>query len=184
MRDKPTRALFEGVVAASGLTPTNNTASPRLIVPLELEIGAGRLRFFRTTITTFGTRSTSHSKRCASKRCTLPTLKPSYASATATHERRYSPVRGMRRPERLSVARTPDNGSPRRCEILLAAFGRDACIVSRRRQIMLWTVALVLLLLWGLGLVSSYTLGGFIHILLVLALVMVVISVINGRRVL
>jgi hypothetical protein len=49
---------------------------------------------------------------------------------------------------------------------------------------MLWTIAIVLLLLWGLGLVTSYTAGGLIHILLVVALIAVVVSVINGRRVL
>jgi hypothetical protein len=49
---------------------------------------------------------------------------------------------------------------------------------------MLWTIAVVLLLLWVLGLVSSYTMGGFIHILLVLAIVVVLIRVISGRRVL
>jgi hypothetical protein len=47
---------------------------------------------------------------------------------------------------------------------------------------MLETIAVVLLLLWLLGMVSSYTLGGFVHILLVLALVVVVIRVIQGRR--
>jgi hypothetical protein len=47
---------------------------------------------------------------------------------------------------------------------------------------MLWTIAVVLIVLWALGLVSSYTMGGFIHILLVIALVVVVISVIQGRR--
>ncbi len=47
---------------------------------------------------------------------------------------------------------------------------------------MLWTVAVVLAVLWLLGLVSSYTLGGFIHILLVLAIVVVLINVIQGRR--
>jgi hypothetical protein len=47
---------------------------------------------------------------------------------------------------------------------------------------MLWTIAVVLLLLWALGLVSSYTLGGFIHILLVVAVVMVLVSLIQGRR--
>jgi hypothetical protein len=46
----------------------------------------------------------------------------------------------------------------------------------------LWTIAVILIVLWALGLVSSYTMGGFIHILLVLALVVVVISVIQGRR--
>ena len=49
---------------------------------------------------------------------------------------------------------------------------------------MLWTVAVVLFILWGLGLVTSYTLGGFIHILLLLAVVSVVIRLIQGRRVL
>lgn len=48
--------------------------------------------------------------------------------------------------------------------------------------IMLWTIAVVLLVLWALGLVSSYTMGGFIHILLVLAIVVVLINVIGGRR--
>ncbi len=47
---------------------------------------------------------------------------------------------------------------------------------------MLWTIAIVLLLLWALGLVSSYTRGGFIHILLVVAVVMVLISLISGSR--
>ena len=47
---------------------------------------------------------------------------------------------------------------------------------------MLWTLAVVLLLLWALGLVSSYTLGGFIHVLLVVAVVMVLVNLISGRR--
>lgn len=47
---------------------------------------------------------------------------------------------------------------------------------------MLWTLAVILLVLWLLGLVSSYTLGGFIHILLVVAIVMVLVSLISGRR--
>jgi hypothetical protein len=47
---------------------------------------------------------------------------------------------------------------------------------------LLWTVAIILLILWLLGLVTSYTLGGFIHILLVLAIVVVLIRVIQGRR--
>ena len=47
---------------------------------------------------------------------------------------------------------------------------------------MLWTIFAVLLLLWLLGLVTSYTMGGFIHILLVLAVVTVLIQVIQGRR--
>lgn len=49
---------------------------------------------------------------------------------------------------------------------------------------MLWTIAVVLMLLWLLGLVTSYTLNGFIHVLLVIALVTVLLRVIQGRRVL
>jgi hypothetical protein len=48
---------------------------------------------------------------------------------------------------------------------------------------MLWTIFVVLLILWLLGVVSSYTLGGFIHILLVIALVILLIRLISGRRV-
>jgi hypothetical protein len=48
---------------------------------------------------------------------------------------------------------------------------------------MLETVAVVLIVLWALGLVSSYTLGGFIHVLLVLAVVVIAIRLIQGRRV-
>jgi len=48
---------------------------------------------------------------------------------------------------------------------------------------MLWTIAVVLLVLWALGLVSSYTLGGFIHVLLVLAIIVFLIQIIQGRRV-
>ena len=48
---------------------------------------------------------------------------------------------------------------------------------------MLWTIFVILLVLWLLGLVTSYTLGGFIHILLVLAVVVLVINLIQGRRI-
>jgi hypothetical protein len=47
---------------------------------------------------------------------------------------------------------------------------------------MLWTIFVILLVLWLLGLVTSYTLGGFIHILLVLAVVVLVINLVQGRR--
>jgi len=47
---------------------------------------------------------------------------------------------------------------------------------------MLWTIFVILLVLWLLGLVSSYTLGGYIHFLLVLALVVLVIQLLSGRR--
>jgi hypothetical protein len=47
---------------------------------------------------------------------------------------------------------------------------------------MLWTIFVILLVLWLLGMVSSYTLGGFIHILLVIAIAVVLIRIIQGRR--
>jgi Family of unknown function (DUF5670) len=48
---------------------------------------------------------------------------------------------------------------------------------------MLWTIFVILMVLWLLGLVSSYTFGGFIHLLLILAVAVVLINVISGRRV-
>jgi hypothetical protein len=47
---------------------------------------------------------------------------------------------------------------------------------------MLWTIAVILIVLWLLGLVSSYTLGGFIHILLVIAIIVIIINLVQGRR--
>ena len=47
---------------------------------------------------------------------------------------------------------------------------------------MLWTIAVILMVLWLLGLVSSYTMGGFIHILLVIAIITVLVRIIQGRR--
>ena len=49
---------------------------------------------------------------------------------------------------------------------------------------MLWTIAIILIVLWAIGLVSAYTLGGYIHILLFLAVVVIIIRVIQGRRIL
>ena len=54
--------------------------------------------------------------------------------------------------------------------------------ITWKAAAMLYTVAIVLLILWVLGLVSSYTLGGFIHILLVVALVVILVNFISGRR--
>jgi hypothetical protein len=59
------------------------------------------------------------------------------------------------------------------CEQLTAAQNRD---------VMLETIAIILLVLWLLGLVSSYTMGGFIHILLVIAIVVILVRLIQGRR--
>jgi len=48
---------------------------------------------------------------------------------------------------------------------------------------MLWTIFLILLIMWALGLVTSYTMGGFVHTLLVIALVVLVVNLVQGRRV-
>ena len=47
---------------------------------------------------------------------------------------------------------------------------------------MIYTIAIVLVILWALGLVTSYTMGGFIHVLLVLALVVILVNFLNGRK--
>jgi Family of unknown function (DUF5670) len=64
------------------------------------------------------------------------------------------------------------------------ALPRPQAARRRRRNEtpMLWTIFVILLVLWLLGLVTSYTLGGFIHILLVIAVVVIVIRLIQGRR--
>ena len=48
---------------------------------------------------------------------------------------------------------------------------------------MLWTIFLILLIMWALGLVTSYTMGGFVHMLLVIALIVLVINLFQGRRI-
>ena len=48
---------------------------------------------------------------------------------------------------------------------------------------MLWTIAVIMMILWLLGLLSSYTMGGFIHLLLVIAIVVILVRIIQGRRV-
>ena len=66
---------------------------------------------------------------------------------------------------------------------------QKATLVSRRNSrqttnkdvIMLYTIALILLILWVLGLVTSYTVGGFLHILLVVAVIMILVKLISGR---
>jgi len=60
---------------------------------------------------------------------------------------------------------------------------RGRMVVAGGQELMLITIAVILLVLWLLGLVSSYTLSGFIHILLVIALVLFIASFVSGRRV-
>jgi Family of unknown function (DUF5670) len=63
-----------------------------------------------------------------------------------------------------------------------SAGARLAVRELEREAIMLWGLAILFVVLWGLGLMTSYTLGGFVHILLVLAVIVVVVRVIQGRR--
>jgi hypothetical protein len=64
--------------------------------------------------------------------------------------------------------------------------GRDLriciCVGQKGGAAMLWTIFVILLILWLVGIVSSYTLGGFIHLLLVIALVVLLLNLISGRR--
>jgi hypothetical protein len=70
------------------------------------------------------------------------------------------------------------------------AAGRPFCqsastmgqAITKEVDIMLYTIAVILLILWLLGLVTSYTLGGFVHVLLVIALIMIVFNLVSGRR--
>jgi hypothetical protein len=69
-------------------------------------------------------------------------------------------------------------------EMAIGSQGRDrhrTNNIAYQRKIMLYTIAVVLLVMWLLGLVTSYTIGGFIHILLVVAVVMVLLRLIRGR---
>jgi uncharacterized protein DUF5670 len=64
----------------------------------------------------------------------------------------------------------------------LAQLGHERTSRPSEEENMLWTIFVVLLLMWLLGMVTSYTLGGFIHILLIIALASVLIRIIQGRR--
>jgi hypothetical protein len=55
-------------------------------------------------------------------------------------------------------------------------------ILQKKENCMLYTLAVILIVLWLLGLISSYTMGGFIHVLLVIAIVIVLLRVISGRK--
>ena len=58
----------------------------------------------------------------------------------------------------------------------------DESPVNERKNHMLYTIAIVLIVLWLLGLVTGYAIGGFIHILLVIAVIMILVNIIQGRR--
>jgi hypothetical protein len=58
----------------------------------------------------------------------------------------------------------------------------DAIASAERSRVMLWTIAVILIILWLLGFISGYTIGGFIHVLLVIAIIVVLVRIIQGRR--
>jgi len=60
--------------------------------------------------------------------------------------------------------------------------GQPISKLNRKKTNMLYTIAIVLIVLWLLGLVSSYTIGGFIHLLLVVAVILVLVNLISGRK--
>jgi Flp pilus assembly protein TadB len=64
----------------------------------------------------------------------------------------------------------------------VARYSRGLSTNQGRNTKMLWTIFVILLVLWLVGLVSSYTMGGFIHLLLVLAVIVLVINLLTGRR--
>ena len=81
---------------------------------------------------------------------------------------------------RVANGQVTENGRFKSGAFRLAKLGQVQ--ILRKIVDLLWTIAVILVILWLLGMVSSYTLGGFVHILLVLAIVVVLIRVIQGRR--
>ena len=68
-------------------------------------------------------------------------------------------------------------------QLRLTLHGRNsAAPITEERKKMLWTITVILFILWLVGLVSSYTLGGWIHILLVLAVIVLIFNLLSGRR--
>jgi Family of unknown function (DUF5670) len=63
-----------------------------------------------------------------------------------------------------------------------AAFGRCDCRANDQESAMLWTITIILFVLWLLGMVSGYTLGSWIHVLLVLAIIVLIFNLLSGRR--
>jgi hypothetical protein len=83
---------------------------------------------------------------------------------------------------RMQFASTPRTFRQSHHAIGEAVASTKIKLKTRKEIAMLYTIAVVLVILWLLGLVSSYTIGGFIHILLVIAIVIVLLRVISGRK--
>jgi low affinity Fe/Cu permease len=69
------------------------------------------------------------------------------------------------------------------CRLVRGAQAGNGPKANGKENDMLWTIALILIILWALGLVTGYTMGYFIHILLVIAIIVVLLRVIQGRKV-
>lgn len=84
-----------------------------------------------------------------------------------------------------SIRLRPNDGrlryAARHCQLSLVVVEKNAGLARKERS-MLWTIFVILLILWFLGLVSSYTLGGYIHLLLLVALVVLLVNLLTGRR--
>ena len=75
---------------------------------------------------------------------------------------------------------SPSRLDRQRDDVAMSANNRET--EQRKVHFMLYTIAVILLVLWVLGLATSYTLGGFVHILLVVAVIMILFNLISGRR--
>ena len=84
--------------------------------------------------------------------------------------------------ERIAYAFGSVCGGNQATDIAGRLFGACHYFMTREDKKMLVTIAIILIVLWLLGLVTSYTMGGFIHILLVIAVVVILIRIIQGRR--
>lgn len=119
----------------------------------------------------------SRSVRCSCERsrgCSAPSHSSADSCPRARHCSHVSPQTQCARWD--PYTETHDEHSPRR-----QSFAHRWLLTAS--QNMLYTIAIVLLILWLLGLVSSYTVSGFIHILLVVAIVLILVRVISGRKI-
>jgi hypothetical protein len=94
------------------------------------------------------------------------------------------PLRGFKVTPHVSRRRACKRRTPQQLDQGEVDASTARHLMRNKKEInMLWTIAILLLVLWGLGLVTSYTLGGFIHILIVAAVVLVLVRLIQGRRI-
>ena len=93
-----------------------------------------------------------------------------------------TPARHRRERDRIRrLQRKPANHTTARLHVLCSSTATGVPSTASGVQKMLWTIAVILLLMWALGLVTSFTASGLIHILLVLAIVVILIRVLQGR---